>query len=117
MTNMRYACYTCFPSSFSTGTILENPSAVTSIILVVKEPEPLRKRSTSRCYLESGTGVGVRFYTNNKKLSGDHKTIRMSYEALINDTLFSHVFNIATDYVVRYLQRQYEDLSVDLVEP
>ena len=116
MTNMRYACYTCFPSSFSTGTILENPSAVTSIILVVKEPEPSRKRLTSRSYLD-GTGVGVRFYTKNKKLSGDHKTIRMSYEALINNTLFSHVFNIATDYVVRYLQRQYEDLSVDLVEP
>ena len=70
MTNMRYACYTCFPSSFSTGTILENPSAVTSIILVVKEPEPSKKRSTARSYLESGTGVGVRFYTNNKKLSG-----------------------------------------------
>ena len=79
----------------------------------MKEPEPSRKRSMSRSYLESG----VRFYTNNKKLSGDHKTIRMSYEALINDTLFSHVFNIATDYVVRYLQRQNEDLPVDLVEP
>ena len=37
-------CFTCFPSASSTGTILENPSAVTSIIFVVKEPEPWREK-------------------------------------------------------------------------
>merc|ERR550532_668049 len=34
----------CFPSASSTGTILENTSAVTSIIFVVKEPEPSKGR-------------------------------------------------------------------------
>ena len=64
-------------------------------------------------------GIGVRFCTNNTKLPGDHKSIRMSYiyEELTNYTLYLHVFNIATDYVFRYLQRQNEDLPVDLVEP
>ena len=61
--------------------------------------------------------MALDFIQTTKNCGGDHKTIRMSYEALINDTLFSHVFNIATDYVVRYLQRQNEDLPVDLVEP
>ena len=63
-------------------------------------------------------GIGVRFCTNNTKLPGDHKTIRMPYiyGELTNHTLYLHVFNISY-YVFRYLQRQYEDLSVDLVEP